>query len=85
MGPDLAPRHIRAIVFPRYAPGAAVDVSPLDLRETLLELVGIGYRTGERMDPALLKDVLHFFEKTPTYKMTFGQLDEADHTLRTLL
>lgn len=85
MASDIGPREIKAIVFPHYAPGAAVDVTTLDLRETLLELVGIGYRTGEHMDPDLLKKVFNFFENTPTYKLTFSRLEEADDTLRALL
>jgi hypothetical protein len=85
MGPGVGPRRIRAIVFPRYKAGASLDMTTLDLRETLLELVGIGYRTGERMDAELLDGVFDFLEYTPSYKFTYGNPCDADHALRSLL
>jgi hypothetical protein len=85
MGPDVEPRRIRAIVFPSYEAGAPLGIMQIDFRETLLELVGIGYRTGERMDARLLDDVFDFLEHTPCYKLTYGDLGDADRALRGLL
>lgn len=85
MGPGVEQRRIRAVVFPRYEAGAPLGMMPIDFRETLLELVGIGYRTGERMDARLLQGVFDFLEHTPCYKLTYGDLGDADSALRGLL
>ena len=85
MGSDIGPRRIKAIVFPRYVAGAILDVSQLDFRETLLALVGVGYRTGERMDVGLLNGVFNFLEHTPTYQLIYSDLKDAERVLRDLL
>ncbi len=84
MGADPAFRRIGAIVFPQYAPGVETRLTPLGLRETLLALVGIGYRAGERMDARLLEGLFDFLETTPKYRLAFCDLAAAEVALRQL-
>lgn len=85
MGADPTPRRIRAIVFPHFDKAAPpAEISPLTSRDALLQLAGVGYRTGERMDPMLLSSFLDFLEATPKFKLDFSDLASAERALKEL-
>ena len=84
MGPNLGPRRISAIVFPRFDANARTCLTPLSTRETLLALAGIGYRTGERMDETLLAGMFDFLDGTPAYRLAFADISQAEAVLEQL-
>lgn len=85
MNGEFSTRRIRAIVFPQYGEQLQTGLTPLTTSEALLALVGVGYRTGEKMDAALLHNLFDFLEDTPKYRLEFCDLEAADEALRSVL
>ena len=85
MNGDVSTRRIQAIVFPHFGKHLPTELTPLTTSEALLALVGVGYRTGEKMDAVLLHNLFDFLEDTPKYRLEFCDLEAADETLRSVL
>tara|TARA_B110000503_G_C7153617_1_gene416276 strand:- start:1353 stop:2618 length:1266 start_codon:yes stop_codon:yes gene_type:complete len=85
MTQDPTHRKIKAIVFPAFDKKSKTDLVPLTTEDALLALVGVGVRTGETMDAALLDNLFHFLETTPKYRLEFSSMDQAHKRLESIL
>jgi len=64
---------VRAVVLPRYEPGAPTSVEPLRRADTLLALLPNAFD----LDAALLEVLAELCRAAPGYRLVSGDLDEA--------
>lgn len=76
---------LRAILLPRFSPGATLEITPITPVQTLCELISAGVTTRQTMDMAHAEILLEMLEKLPAYKLTYGDLDAVANGLEGLV
>ena len=80
-------RRPRALVFPHYQPGAALELEPLSEWDALSILLDAG--AGALSDTGMNFDSFHLFldllKAVPRFRMRYSSLEEANRQLETLL
>lgn len=76
----------RVMVLPRYVPGQALSVTPIEPVQALCELIATGITTGESIDASRIDTLLELLEELPVYMLRHGgDMCEVDTALKGLL
>lgn len=77
-------RRPLALVFPRFVPEAAVDLTPLSTEEALSAISADGIGLGDGLQRPDLHRLFSFMERIPKYALRYSSLVEAAACLRAL-
>lgn len=73
---------VRALIFPRYAPGERTDIWPLDRVEALYRVQDAGYEAGDRLDDSRIRELINWICGVNCYEMPVSSLDDAVTIIR---
>jgi hypothetical protein len=76
-------KQVGAIVFARFDPDAANEISPLDPLQTLLRLQESGFWVAH--DEQSIRAFLAWIQSTPTFTLSYSDVDEAASIIRRLV
>jgi Coenzyme PQQ synthesis protein D (PqqD) len=76
-------QQVGAIVFTRFEPDAANEISTLDSLQTLLRLQESGFWTAH--DEQSIGDFLTWMQSTASFALTYSDVDNAASTIRRLI
>ena len=71
------PQAVRAIVFPRYAEAAGIDIVPISPLEVIGRLTAAPCALRPPITAAALKEIATFAHRVPGYAITYSALDAA--------
>jgi hypothetical protein len=75
--------RVGAIVFIRFQPAAANEISPLDSLEALLRLDQSGFWVAH--DQQSIRAFLDWIQSTPSFTLTYSDVDQAAALIRDLI
>ena len=79
------PQVVRAIVFPRYAEAAGIDIVPVSPLEMMGRLTAAPCALSPPITAAALKEIAAFAQRVPGYTITYSALDAACSAVLDLL
>jgi hypothetical protein len=71
------PRPVRALVFPRFAPGAKTSLDALPRAEALKRLMSQCLVVAQRLDVDRVETLVRWIAKVPCYALEYGSTDGA--------
>jgi hypothetical protein len=71
------PRPVRALVFPRFAPGATTSLDRLPRAEALRRLLSQCLVVAQRLDVDRVETLVRWIAKVPCYALEYGSTDGA--------
>lgn len=74
---------VEALVFPRFDPGATLELRRIPATETFAELCHASSMLDQR--PEFLAETLRWIESVPAYRLSYGHLDRTVERLLPLL
>lgn len=85
--PDGFPPHlpVHCLVFPEYAPGRTLEITPISGEEVLARLIRTGAWFDEALDDGKVEALLRWIQDTPAYQLCYSALKDAVASVRKLL
>lgn len=78
------PRPVRALVFPRYVPGAPASLAPLPRAEALQRLLSQCLTVAEPLDVDRVETIVRWIAGIPCHALEFGNTDGAVEALASM-
>lgn len=77
--------HLRALVFPVYAPGRSVCLSPLSAADSVCRLTAAGYDVKGGLSRDSVEELIGWIGEQDCYELLFDDLEEAIAVMKGLL
>jgi hypothetical protein len=81
--PDGHSGQVGAIVFAQFKPGATNEIKAIDPMQTLLRLQESGFWVAH--DEQSIRDFLAWIQSTPSFAMSYSDVDQAGSIIRSLI
>lgn len=75
--PDIRPRPVHAIVFPKYEKNARLSLKSIKRAEALCRITDAGYDAQSGLTKDVVKQLIDWIAATPSFELHYDSLDQA--------